>query len=585
MQGHTNSVTCLAFSKDGKQLASGQVTHMGFQANIIVWDFNERIAVHNMLIHKVKVQAVAFSPSGKFLASLGGEDDNSVIVWDLAKGVAICGSPASKDSAGTTRSLAYLNKNDFSFVTGGDANARVWSLDLQARKIRPTDCQLGNIRRNINTVVLDANDDYFYAGTTTGDLLQISVESKLFKQSGPPKHLFSQGITFVSLTPNGGRAVIGCGDGTVAVLDLNNGLRIVNQVKLQGAVSTITFVDDDGKYFYAATSQSNLYVVDVESCSAVLEATGHYGAVNDLAFAPHTSELFATCANDNIRIWNAATNRELLRIEVPNGVCQCIMFKGDGSSLISGWSDGKVRAFGPQSGRLQYEITDAHPRGVTALACTKVTNGSGDFRIVSGGQDGQVRVWKVTRDSQTLQETMKEHKAAVTFIDIRNNDAECVSASHDGSCIVWDLNRFVRKQVMFQPCLFQGVAYFPDESQLLSVGTDRKVCYWEVFDGSLIREVEVSQSNAVNGLDIAADGKSFVVGGTDRLVKMYRYEEGDNFAVGVGHSADILKAKISPDNKSIYTTSADGSIFKWVYPVAIDEDLAQSLYEQTVSSL
>jgi WD40 repeat protein len=31
LQGHTNVISCLAVSKTGKYIASGQVTHMGFQ--------------------------------------------------------------------------------------------------------------------------------------------------------------------------------------------------------------------------------------------------------------------------------------------------------------------------------------------------------------------------------------------------------------------------------------------------------------------------------------------------------------------------------------------------------------------------
>lgn len=42
--------------------------------------------------------------------------------------------------------------------------------------------------------------------------------------------------------------------------------------------------------------------------------------------------------------------------------CYCIAFMPDGKSLISGWSDGKIRAFGPQSGKLLYTIHDAHPQ-------------------------------------------------------------------------------------------------------------------------------------------------------------------------------------------------------------------------------
>ena len=90
-----------------------------------------------------------------------------------------------------------------------------------------------------------------------------------------------------------------------------------------------------------------------------------------------------------------------------------------------------------------------------------------------------------------------------------------------------------------------------------------KIGYWESFDGSLIRELEASQSDAINGLDISSDGSFFVIGGNDKLIKVYRYEEGDVSFVGKGHSADITKVKLSPNNKVIVSVSADGAIFQW----------------------
>lgn len=50
----------------------------------------------------------------------------------------------------------------------------------------------------------------------------------------------------------------------------------------------------------------------------------------------------------------------------------------------------QVRAFYPESGRQMFEIVDAHKQGVTALA---VTSDSG--RLVTGGGEGQVRVWQI----------------------------------------------------------------------------------------------------------------------------------------------------------------------------------------------
>merc|ERR1711879_555195 len=64
---------------------------------------------------------------------------------------------------------------------------------------------------------------------------------------------------------------------------------------------------------------------------------------------------------------------------------------------VSGWSDGKVRSFLPQSGKLLYVINDAHKNGVTSMAPT-----SDCSRIVTGGMEGEVRVWKIGRQMQTM---------------------------------------------------------------------------------------------------------------------------------------------------------------------------------------
>lgn len=49
-----------------------------------------------------------------------------------------------------------------------------------------------------------------------------------------------------------------------------------------------------------------------------------------------TAELFATCAKKDIRVWHTLSNRELLRITVPNMTCHGIDFMRDGKSIISG---------------------------------------------------------------------------------------------------------------------------------------------------------------------------------------------------------------------------------------------------------
>jgi hypothetical protein len=47
-------VSCLALSKSGRYLASGQITYMGFTADIIIWDLETRQLMHRMALHKVR---------------------------------------------------------------------------------------------------------------------------------------------------------------------------------------------------------------------------------------------------------------------------------------------------------------------------------------------------------------------------------------------------------------------------------------------------------------------------------------------------------------------------------------------------
>lgn len=64
------------------------------------------------------------------------------------------------------------------------------------------------------------------------------------------------------------------------------------------------------------------------------------------------------------------------------------------------------------------------------------------------------------------------------------------------------------------------VKYHPNGCQLVTTGTNRQLGYWEVFDGSLVREIEGSKSAALNTLDISKNGLYMVTGGNDQYVKV-----------------------------------------------------------------
>mmetsp|Transcript_45807 Transcript_45807/g.81862 ORF Transcript_45807/g.81862 Transcript_45807/m.81862 type:complete len:634 (-) Transcript_45807:154-2055(-) len=563
--GHTDKVSCVTVSRSGRYIASGQTTHMGFQADICIFEYATLKLLHRMTLHKVKVQALCFSADELYLASLGGQDDNTLVVWDLNSGRPLCGGPASND---LSMCISFFNNDSTKLVTGGHEVLRVWDIDFVNRKIQPTDVGLGNLQRICKSVVVEPSDTYAYVGTTSGDVLCIQLAGGKFKFAGPTKKL-AQGVACMALTEtdnlNDLMILVGSGSGRISLLGAKD-LKEHKTLTLQGGISSVAVHAD---HYFVGTNKSNVYYLNAKTFKEELRQTCHFERINDVCFPDKYSELFATCSNHDIRVWNARTSQELLRIQVQNLECNCVRFSPDGKSIVSGWSDGKVRAFGPQSGKLLYVINDAHKiqgmkrvsgdlAGVTALA---ISHDNG--RLVTGGADSQVRVWKLGRDSQVMEASMKEHKATVNAVCMRSNDTYCVTASDDGSCIVWDLNRFMRSNIMYSQTYFKAVAYLNDESQIMTSGSDRKITYWDSYECSAIRELEGANTGGVDTLDISPCGERFVTGGHDKILKLWGYDDGLVHAVGIGHSGCIKKAVFSPDGNTIVSVGDEGSIYIW----------------------
>ncbi|XP_072882054.1 cilia- and flagella-associated protein 52 isoform X1 [Hemitrygon akajei] len=558
LESHTNNISFVTVSKSGKYIATGQVTYMGFKADILIYDYFKKAVHATMTLHQAKVEALAFSPNDLYLVSVGGQDDGSVVIWNIETKTSICGHPATVPTAGNALAVKFASNMDDVFITAGTGTLRLWLLDLPNRKIRPTECQTGVLKRMINCVEVTKDDNFFYGGTTTGDILMVSMKTGLLNNYGPIKNKFSLGVTAI-VELKSGDLLVGSGDGIVALCKVP-GFKTLKKIQVDGGITSIS-LRGQGHQFFVGTLTSQIYRCNFTEFKEELITTCHCDSVLDVAYPCGTSDLFGTCSKAEIRIWHTPTNKELLRIVVPNMTCNTIEFMHDGRSIISAWNDGKIRAFTPETGKLMYTINNAHHEGVTAIAAT-----SDGKKIISGGGEGQVRVWEIGSKSQRLIEALKEHSSMISCIKVKKNNQECVSASFDGTCIIWDITRYARNQMILANTLFKCVCYHPDEYQIITSGKDRKIGYWEVFDGSVIRELDGSLSGSINGMDITANGDFFVTGGEDKLIKLWGYNEGEVTHIGIGHSGNIQRIKISPNMKHIISVSSDGAILRWRYP-------------------
>ena len=90
-----------------------------------IWDLEARKILHKLDRYKTKIEDVSFSHNNKYLATLGGDDDNNIIIWNVETGDAICGSPAANDTA---LAIAFSQTNDTKFVSCGKYNFKIWDV-------------------------------------------------------------------------------------------------------------------------------------------------------------------------------------------------------------------------------------------------------------------------------------------------------------------------------------------------------------------------------------------------------------------------------------------------------------------------
>ena len=118
LEGHTNSVTSVAFSPNGKLLASGSLDR-----TVKLWSIQDGSLLRTLEGHTSRVSSVAFSANGKLLAS--GSVDNTVKLWTAKDGSLVRtleGHPGWVTSVAFTLSGATLivttddEKVEFCFV-------------------------------------------------------------------------------------------------------------------------------------------------------------------------------------------------------------------------------------------------------------------------------------------------------------------------------------------------------------------------------------------------------------------------------------------------------------------------------------
>ena len=170
----------------------------------------------------------------------------------------------------------------------------------------------------------------------------------------------------------------------------------------------------------------------------------------------------------SLRLWDAATGKEIKSVRGQFGVVFSIRFSPDGKTLATGSSDAQIHLWDVATGR-QRSVLTGHTGAVQAVAFTP----DGQW-LASASTDGSIRLWDLDQGQEHL--TMTGHKGEVYALVFSSDGRALLSSGADGTIRVWDVNSGNERYALGgHKGPVWSIALSPDGMLLASGGRDRTV--------------------------------------------------------------------------------------------------------------
>ncbi|MEN6643793.1 MAG: HEAT repeat domain-containing protein [Armatimonadia bacterium] len=308
LKGHTNWVSSVAFSPDGKLLASGSK-----DASVKLWSLPEEKLQATLEGHTDKVNSVAFSPDGKLLASGSGRfegADNTVKLWSMPEGKL---QATLEGHTYVVTSVAFSPDGKLLASGSWDNTVKLWSLPegkLQATLEGHTE-SIRSVAFSPDGKLLASGSGRFEGADNTVKLWSLP-EGKL--QATLEGH--DCGVDSVAFSPDGKLLASGAG-ATVRLWSLPEGKL---QATLEGldSVTSVAF-SPDGKLLASGSIDKTVKLWSLPE--GKLEATleGHTQEVLSVAFSPDGKLLASGSEDETVFLWPVPEGKPQAADAVPAG--------------------------------------------------------------------------------------------------------------------------------------------------------------------------------------------------------------------------------------------------------------------------
>jgi WD40 repeat protein len=579
--GHAMRVDGLAFSPDGRLLASGSADN-----TLKLWDTSSKREVRTLAGHTAGIKAVAFRPDGEWLAS--GGIDGSLKLWEVATGHEL----RSLGGNGSISSVAFSTDGRWLAAGNMEKTVKLWDLKtgrepltlmghagfITSIAFSPDRRWLasGSADRTIKIWNLESGREQrslmghtdriaALAFSPDGQLLasgSFDTKVKLWKVSDWTEQKLRlespSRILALAFTPDAHTLISADANRTIRRNDVGTGseLRTIADPAKEDVNEAIAIAfSRDGRSLASSTGDKTVELRDVATGQDRRSLTTHSFSVYATAFSTG-GHWFATGGKENtVKLWEVATGRELSTLDPNGGFVNAVAFSPDERLLVSASLSGRITIWEVATGN---KLRDLPGTGGSVNSVAFSPDGKW---LVSGSNDQTIRRWNVADGSEVRLAT--GHGAEVNGVAFGPDGKWIVSGSADQTVAIWDtVTGNKRRSLSGHTGEVLAVAVSPDGQWIASGSTDKAVKIWNASTGTATYTL-TGHTDEVKTVAFSIDGRLVASGSKDSTIKLWDAATGKLVNTLAGHTSEVYSLAFSADGRWFASGSDDGSTRIW----------------------